>query len=38
MTILETNNYASGIKMSFGRNQDKNSKQGYILWRVSKQF
>ena len=38
MTILETNNYASGVKVSFGRNQDKNSKQGYIFGEFLNSF
>ena len=38
MTILETNNYVSGVKVSFGRNQDKNSKQGYIFGEFLNSF
>ena len=38
MTILETDNYASGIKMSVGRNQDKNSKQGYLYGEFLNSF
>ena len=38
MTILETHHYASGVKMSVGRNQDKNSKQGYIFGEFLNSF
>tara|TARA_B100000886_G_scaffold340480_1_gene310354 strand:+ start:42371 stop:44242 length:1872 start_codon:yes stop_codon:yes gene_type:complete len=38
MTLLETDNYASGVKISFGRNQDKNSKQGHIFGEFLNSF